>query len=279
MLPNKSTRPSINDILDRIAPVGSLDTHAKILLYGASGVGKTVMSCMIGDRILYVDSIEGWVSLRNHPEIEKKVNRLPYMGASQLEMIADNWDKFDEYDTLVLDEHSTMCMFDLDVVLRKRSSADSTKDPDVPTQPDFFANTERMRRLSAKLLKLPVNVVFTAHSREDEDSGRKLIRPSYMPKLRVTIKEYMHIVGYLTVNETDGEFTRRLQLQPTLRIDAKTRIGGLSNVLVNPDLGQIIKDWQSRGGDLIDDTPVEFPKEPDAVTTEIETEVATEMEI
>lgn len=277
-MPPKS-RANIDDILDAIQPLTNVDTHAKLLIYGPSGVGKTVEACKIGTKILYVDSLEGWVSLKNHPELEKKVQRLPYQGISQLDMICDNWDdKFaGRFDTLILDEHSTMSALDLDVVLAARSAKDASKDPNVPTQPDFFANTERMRRSAAKLLKLPCNVVFITHEREDDDSGRKLIRASYSPKLRTTIKEFMHLIGRLTVVEKGDSTVRKLQVQPTLKIDAKTRIGGLPAIIENPDLGEIIRNWQNTGGPL-DEPTIEIPKEPDAPTVEIETP-NTELEI
>lgn len=246
--------PNINAILDEIAPLGEKPKFAKILIYGPSGVGKTVLAAGAFDHPLFVDSLEGWVSIDNHPELEGKIEWLQYRGVSQLELLAANWDQHfaDRFDGLILDEATSMATMDLDVVLAARSAKQSEKDPDVPTQPDFFANTERMRRCFRRILNLPVDVIFVAHDRKDEDAGRKLVSPGFSPKLSTTIKEFMHLVGYLTVIDKGAVAVRRLQVTPTIKVDAKTRIGGLPNVVTDPDLKLILSNWRNKGGRLLD---------------------------
>lgn len=237
---------------------------AKVLLYGDSGVGKTVLAASLGQDIVYVDSAEGWVSLSNHPELLAKVRRLEYQGLSQLETLATYIiDGSVQCDTLIVDEASTIAILDLDTVLASRSQRDASKDPDVPTQPDFFANTERCRRAFLKLLRLPINVVFVAHLREDKDerTGVTTQRPAFSPKLRASIEQNCHLVARLTANEKGGEYVRKMQTQPIRGVDAKSRIGGLDRVVENPDLGKILADWTETN-----EVP-EMSKTPDAVTT------------
>jgi ABC-type phosphonate transport system ATPase subunit len=59
----------------------------KILLYGQSGVGKTVEAMELAQRctpddkrILYIDTGEGWVSLLNHPQLMRRTTRSGLQG-------------------------------------------------------------------------------------------------------------------------------------------------------------------------------------------------------
>ena len=253
--------------LDSLTPMENVSPYAKILVYGEAGVGKTVLACTMGTRILYVDSAEGWVSLRNHPNLKSKCIRAEYQGLSQLETIASmivngNLD----VDTIVLDEASTMAVLDLDIVLASRSAKDASKDPNVPTQPDFFANTERCRRTFINLLKLPVHVVMTAHERQDKDevSGRIYTRPAFSPKLRASVEQNVHLIAYMTAIEKGDKFVRRIQTQPARNITAKSRIGGLKRVEDDPNLNDLLQDFILQP----EDEQPEMVKEPDAPVTE-----------
>lgn len=262
-------------LLNTITPIDEIEPYFKGLIYGEAGVGKTVLACMYGDDILYVDSATGWVSCMNHPEImQKRIQRMEYKGLSQLdavvEAVMDGRLPF-QPKTVILDEGSSMAVKDLDVVLRARAAKDSDKDPDVPTRPDFFANTERVRRTLSKVLALPCNVLILAHVREDKDesTGRMYTRPAFSPKTRQTIVQECHLVGYLTANEikSDGEevrYLRRLQVHPSARITAKTRIDGFPTVIDSPDLNVMLEGWTKR----VSDIEPEIPKEPDGPVSE-----------
>jgi len=267
-------------LLETMVPMDDERPNAKILIYGDSGVGKTVLAASAGNKVLWIDSTDGWVSLMNHPELRAKCHRMKYQGLSQIDTLCDAIDAgvepFASFDTIVVDELSSIAVMDLDRVLESRSKKQADKDPNVPTQPDFFANTERMRRAVTRLIQLPMNVILVSHVREDKDerTGRTYIRPSFTPKLRTTIKQMCHIVGHLTVMEVVNkdndtvEYLRKLQVQPTLSIDAKTRIGGLDPIIENPDLGKIITEWQESGGNEVDVTVV-LPEEPPVAETDI----------
>lgn len=255
--------------LGSIVPLERETPYAKVLIYGDSGVGKTVLAATLGQDIILVDAVDGWVSLRNHPSLLSKVRRVRYEGLSQLDTLADMiLDGTLTCDTLILDEASAIATFDLDTVLAARSKKDVSKDPNVPTQPDFFANTERCRRVYQRLIKLPINVVFVSHIREDKDDRTGVVtkRPGFTPKLRTTIEQAMHLVAYMTAVEVkkgdETEYERRIQTMPSRGISAKSRIGGLPFVVENPDLSVLLHDFVE-----VDDAPV-LPQEPDAVVKE-----------
>lgn len=264
----------LNALLDTVTPLIETEAYAKVLIYGESGTGKTVLGTNFGEKVILVDSSNGWVSLKNHPDVMKNVQRIEYKGLSQLDALSDAIVEGKlECETLVIDEISSIAVMDLDTVLKARSAKDASKDPNVPTQPDFFANTERVRRVVAKLLTLPCNVVLIAHVREDKDerTGKVMTRPAFTPKTRQTIVQQCHLVGYLTANEIkkdedDTEYHRRLQVQPTATITAKTRIGGLPTVIDAPNLNTIFADWKK--GIVVEETSTEVIPETDGPVVE-----------
>ena len=269
-------------LLETMVPMDDERPNAKILIYGDSGVGKTVLAASAGNKILWIDSTDGWVSLMNHPELRAKCQRMQYQGLSQIDALCDaidaNREPFVSFDTIVVDELSSIAVMDLDKVLESRSKKQADKDPNVPTQPDFFANTERMRRAVTRLIQLPMNIILVSHVREDRDdrTGKTYIRPSFTPKLRTTIKQMCHIVGHLTImevvnKESDSvDYLRKMQVQPSLTIDAKTRIGNLEPIIENPDLGKIITTWQESGGSEVEIEELLFD-EVSTINTDIPT--------
>lgn len=258
--------------LDTVSPIEEEVPYLRVMLYGDSGQGKTVLATTFGERILYLDSADGWVSLRNHPDLAAKCQRVPYQGLSQIDTMTDmiKAGELSEFDTVIVDEASTIATFDLDTVLAARSKKDPSKDPNVPTQPDFFANTERCRRSFMGLLKAPIHVIFVAHMREDKDDRTGVVtkRPAFSPKLRATVEQNMHLVAHMTAQErrsdSEVQYDRFIQTLPSRGINAKSRIGGLPYKVKNPNLSELLSDFQL----LKEGTEVELPQEPDASTEE-----------
>lgn len=264
-------------LLDSVTPMDEITPMMKIMLFGESGTGKTIMACTaVKNKGIFIDTGEGWVSLVDFPNLRNKLTHMEYQGLSQIdalcEAIEENIAPWNSYDTIILDEASTAAVLDLDTVLASNTKKIAGKDPNVPTQPDYGANTERCRRTFTRLLKLPVNVVLTAHIREDKDerTGVVYTRPSFTPKLRNTIMQWLHVCGHLTINEqTSGDetiYVRKLQVRPSRSIAAKTRIGFLPVIVEDANLLNIIEEWQNSGAALHDDDSL--VQEPDAPVSE-----------
>jgi hypothetical protein len=250
------------------------DKHSnlKALIYGESGFGKTVETMKIaqaitptGKTIEFIDFLEGWVALKNHAGLTDRTNRQQYEGLIQLEFLAEaiaaKIPGFDTIGTVVLDEISAMAKADLDVVLKARAKQDASKDPNVPTQPDFYANTERMRRAVTGLLQLDINVLFVAHIREDKlSNGIVVQRPALMPAFSETFRQMMHLVTNLSavqLPQEDGtlEYKRSFQVHPTRSVSAKTRVGGLPVVVTSEQLITAITQWmkgERKSEDVLD---------------------------
>lgn len=254
-----SMKEQLEEFLDKMGDPLAEDTQNMTgLVYGESGGGKTVFALRLakaiakanktderGGKVLMLDAVNAWRSLKNHPELhDGTIIRRKYEGKSQIDLLNTALEldrpEFRQFSVVVLDEASSMTDHDGDVVLEARSAADRSKDPDVLTQPDMGATTERMRRSITKLLKQNISVIFIAHQRQDEDKnvGYKVTRPRFMPKFSGTLREGLDFVIYMTatpeVNGSEIKYVRKLQCNPTKTTVAKTRIGGLG-LYATPD--------------------------------------------
>lgn len=231
----------------------------KGMIYGVSGVGKTVAAMMIAQeitlpdkRILYIDTAEGWVSFKNHPDLKERAERMRYANLQQLEAlchaIRNDAEPFNQFGSIILDEASSAADSALDEVLKFRAAQDRGKDPDTPTQPDYNTTTNRVRKTYMDLLTLPgVHVILVSHARKDKDNRSvEVTSPSFLPKLGSKIKQPLHFIAHLSGNEIPGEeskYVRLFQVHPTRTIDAKTRIGGLPPQVEYPQLMTQMKKW------------------------------------
>lgn len=261
--------------------------NVKGMIYGESGVGKTVFGMKLAQaitpsdkRILHLDAVEGWVSLKNHPELLKRVDRMAYQGLAHLDAVVKYANEgvapMDSIGTIVLDELSTMSKLDLDIVLAGRAKKDRSKDPDVPTQPDFFANTERVRRSTTKLLALPINIIILSHQRDDkeESTGRLTIRPAFMPKVSETLRANLHFVVHMTADEATVKdkavYRYELQVHPTKKVVAKCRIGNMEPIETPENFMAITSEWMKGAVPDQDETKIPELNDEESITSELD---------
>lgn len=238
----------LQELEDSFTPLTATQPYGKFLIYGPSGVGKTVAAMRLAQQITpinkliaYIDAVEGWVSLINHPELKDRVERTAFQGVSQLEILCKAIEakagKFANIGCIVLDEYSTMARKDVDVVLTARSKTDPSKDPDVASFTDTGASTRRMDRGTARLLGITeygVHLIILAHERKDKDRANiEVNSPSFMPAFGAIVKSDMHVVGRMTADEStdsngDPVYNRKIQVHPTRTVVAKSRVGGLA---------------------------------------------------
>ena len=229
-------------------PLEETEAFGKFLIYGASGTGKTVWAMKLAQEItppdkdiIFIDAVEGWVSLINHPELKKRVRRTRFQGLSQIETLClavkAKAGSFANVGCIVCDEYSTMARNDVDVVITARSNKEPDKDPDIATFTDTGASTRRMDRGTQKLLNVTadgVHLILIAHERKDKDrSNIEVCSPSFMPAFNAIVKESMHVVGRITADEGvdsngDPKYRWSLQVHPTRQFVAKSRVGGLA---------------------------------------------------
>lgn len=187
--------------------------------------------------------------------------------------IKDGKDEFAAIGCIVIDEASSTADSALDNVLAKRSAADRAKDPDTPTQPDYNTTTNMVRKTYAELFTLPdVHVILTSHTRKDKDNvGVEVQQPSFLPKLGQKLKQPLHLIGQVSGNLIEGgegrepEYKRLIQVHPTRRVDAKTRIGGLPVQVEYKELESKVVQWLAGNGTTIQPRVVARDIDPEHV--------------
>lgn len=232
----------------------------QIMLYGYSGVGKTVQAVALAQRlrqegtdILYVDSLEGWVSLNNHKTLKANVKRMPYAGMTQLMALAqaihNKQGAFKNISVVVVDEFTTMSNSDLDVVATGNSR-------ETPEWPDYHVNYKRMARAARALMRCGVHVILVGHEKLDKNkqTGTERAAIKLPVALATDVKESLHAVIRMT-GEIDGlgsnaTYVRRLQCYPSKTADVKSRIGTLGLYETPTSFNDKIVSWWQEGGQM-----------------------------
>lgn len=247
--------PERLELLNRIAPVGEKPGPFKGLIYGPKGVGKTVFCCRAPNCIL-IAAEPGQRSLMNHPEL-LRVPVLPVKSFNDLDEVAwakregdlDTWaaEKFgleEPIVTFIIDTASELAVKTASELLDKAWLRDQTRNRFMVSQAEYRVRNELFRRLTADYVDLGVHFILTAHESEvkDESDGRLYLRPDLSDTMATSIGGLVDLQGRLTLEpgEKEGTYDRVLQVHPTRRVDAKTRIGGLPLTIRNPSIKDII---------------------------------------
>lgn len=253
------------------------------MLYGAGGAGKTVEAMMLaqaiikpGERIFYVDTADGWVSLKNHNGLMRNVQMFEYKGLSQIDTMGDaikaaldpksvEMHEFDPYRSvgaIILDEATSMADFDLDVVTMARADANEEFGADRPEWDDRNIATNRYRKSLYKLIKdTKASIILIAHDREDKNKKQVTVTcPAFPEKIRYHVGHPLHLIGYMTAKyERAGDepvYTRNIQCWPTNMAEAKSRIGLLKMNETPDSLISKVATWLEAGGNDEEEAPL-----------------------
>lgn len=246
----------------------TLQPNAKIMLYGTSGVGKTVLAAQIlneimpdGSRILHIDTSEGWASYHNHKDETTNLKTQPFETVEDLrelaELIRYEVKEYANIRGLILDEGSTIARMDTDRIFEARVERGAADD-DVPGWKDYHAALARWRRMLGAFSTIPnFHIIICAHETDvvDTKGNKKGVRPEFTPSILKRVKEPLNLVARLTsrpVKDPDNPdntiFERMIQVHPSSTVDAKTRIFSEWSKFDAEWAPGFISDWLSRGG-------------------------------
>lgn len=172
------------------------DQHAKVLVYGEPGVGKTVFASTAPRPILWLESEGGTVSIGDKTGIDiARVSGLETYREA-LQFLQANPDA---YKTVVLDSFTETQAAVLKEIMKAVSANDANRDEFSPQYSEWGRLVGVMREIARGFRDLPMHVVITALQREDKDdmTGQTKIRPRLSPALADELPGFMDVVGYL----------------------------------------------------------------------------------
>ena len=223
------------------------------LVYGESGVGKTVFASTAPRPILWLEAEGGTHSIPD-------VNGIDVATVQSLDTYRETLRFLDAnpglYQTLVVDSLTESSAGLMTEIMDATVRADEARDKYEPQFKEWRRLTEVMREIVRAYRDLPINTVITALQREDVDemSGRVKVRPRLSPALADEMPGYMDFVGYMyskgdvidvkTPEEERDPIQRVMLLRPTIKHVAKLRAPAGSNppdLLVDPTFDEVAK--------------------------------------
>lgn len=226
-----------------VRPVADIPPYINLLVYGESGVGKTLLAGSAQAvpemaPVLFVDIEGGTLTLRNHyPEVDVvRVTNFSDMSDVHKELARGD----SPYNTIVLDsltEIQKFSMYGIMTELMKKED-DKERDPDVPGMREWGKNIEQMRRFVRAFRDLPMNVIFTSLAQQDKNpkTGISQWKPQLSGKLSSEVAAFMDIVLYMYILEVEEEQRRFLLAAQTENHIAKDRTGRLPQVIEEPKM-------------------------------------------
>lgn len=260
----KRLAASLNDDL---ASADTKVSRIKGVIYGASGVGKSVLAAVLAKKltnkdIIFVDRTDGFLSLRNHDNwnLTDRIKVVTYESIEQLSVLAAmvqyKQGNYDNVGAIIFDDADLMLDSQLNLVWDKRVQEGSSSLPDdKPERPDYLkAQKQFMQVINDVYDNTPgVHLLMTAQETERKnDQGTTLgYRPGFSPATGLEIKALQQLVVRLTAKQDKSAdevtYTRTVQVHPTSRIDAKTRVGFTQVDVPYMEFISTVTDWSLNG--------------------------------
>lgn len=224
------------------------------LVYGDSGVGKTVFASTAPRPILWLEAEGGTHSIGDKTDIDVAQVQSLETYRETLKFLEANPGL---YKTLVVDSLTESSAGLLKEIMRQAVIDDEERDEFEPHFAEWRKLTEIMREIIRAYRDLPMHLVVTALEREDTDemTSRVKVRPRLSPALADELPGFMDFVGYMyskgdiiDAKKKDGEeqdpIQRIMLLRPTIKHRAKLRAPMGSNppdMLVDPTFDDVAK--------------------------------------
>lgn len=232
-------------LLETATSVKARPRTFNICLYGAPGIGKTVLACRSVGPLEIECEQGGSMSLMNHPELHNVPVISVRDDTRKLLAIALELRKglHPEYKTIIVDTLSEFQSLQLqELWFEERSKGKRVEG--YPYQADYRTNTEYLREVILTFCDLGRNVIFICHETEEKNelTGNIVTRPMLTPKLASTLYAYTDAMLYvdMQVNVLKNEQKRSIRAAPTNSIKAKDRLG-LPSTFPADELWELIK--------------------------------------
>jgi phage nucleotide-binding protein len=238
-----------------IIPLEKYDESINILVYGDSGIGKTVLGGTAPNALM-LGLESGLISAKRRGS---KADAWPIHGWEDMQQaylwLRDNSDH--GYAWIVIDSITDMQEKLLRWILDKAvSDSKGTRDPDIPAIQDHQKWQNTLNRFVNQFNNLPVNVLWTAlEMKRENEEAEDIVLPL------ITGKDYqicqmicgkMHVVGRISKRATgkgdDRKTQRRIQFEYIPPYFAKDRFDCLPRYMPEPTIPKIENLINESGG-------------------------------
>lgn len=259
----------LKEMLNEMSSADSKVGRFKGMIYGAKGSGKTVFAVRFmraicdqqkpGQRIIYVDTSEGWVSLKNHKGVSENVEVIRFRDYDYLKTlllaIERNMSGFENVGGIIFDEATKMANRDIQREFEKRGKSEA------PEWPDYFKGSSNIQQLLTFIYeKTPnINFMMVGHEKDKKNDQGVVIKtfPSFTPAIGEEVLGDLHLVARMTnkIDRQNMTFNQELQVHPSVTVEAKSRVSPLPFKVAPAQLVKVTLDWLASGGEA--NTPIE----------------------
>jgi AAA domain len=242
----------IKAVVRRIRPVDEITPHAKVLVYGDNGSGKTRFAASAPKCLIVDVTEEGTRSAA---------------GSGSHYLTADTFDDIGQiywylrsgkhkFESVAIDTITAMENVALAMVLDEAENRDPTRERRMPDQRSWGRANELVKGMLMAYRNLPMHVIFTAQARDviDRETEELTARTVDLPAgSRGVAMGMVGILGYLeprevTVkrgSERKREWRDTLYVGPHETFSTKDRTNNLGKLVLNPTMDKIIQAWNS----------------------------------
>lgn len=219
---------ALSDWAPEIVSLDEAEETLNLLVYAPAGTGKTVFAGSAPRVLFLATEKDGVVSAKRRGSTAKV---WPVLNFRQLEealnKIEDNIDEVKEsFDWIVVDSITHMQRMVMRQILDDAVDDNPERDPDLPQLQDYQKYQAWFLRIVQGLNDLPINVLWTALSKTEEDEeGEEFVVPDIQGKgyqMSMTVCSYMTSYGYMKATEkvvkVNGEIKRDEDGEPVKRV-------------------------------------------------------------
>ena len=241
----------------KITKASDLPLNLAVVVYGRPKVGKTRF-CASAPNVLLIDCDEkGTDSTRD--DLDPSVIRIQtWSEINDIYWYLQSGEH--EFQSVAIDTVSGLQTLAMNFVLGDELARDASRDPDQPSQRIYQKVTQLMKTQITNYRNLPMNVLFTAHTRtrttgEDEEDEQTITGPNVSPAIQTHLLGAVGLIGYMMRREVvvrsrrDGKTRRRkvsrtrLLIGPSDRFETGVRYTALKDFdhLDAPDFSNMLE--------------------------------------
>jgi hypothetical protein len=246
------------------------------MIFGKPGVGKTSVAMGLAQKlrgdgdILYLDSSDGWITLKGKDWATRNVKYLSVTDTRELppiaNAVANRHPAFKNVRVVILDEYTSMVEDAMERYLREEHNVA----PDQPLPELVGKDWSAIDLLTTAIInqfhKIPnLHIILVGHGKKQVKKEVEYWEPNLTPKIQSKVLGKMHLCGFVNARFSgSGEHIREIQCQPSALVVAKSRISGMPTKMALPAFVDTVVEWvhsDEFATDVTDDEPQVAPED------------------